>query len=285
MSDTTMDAVIDQLRVYPVKGCRGFTVERATLAATGLEVDGIGDREWVVVDRDGVFLSQRELPKMALIDTRLTGDALRLKAPGMLQLEVPLASEGDVVAVTVWNDRVAAVTQGDVADVWFSTFLGRPCRLMRFDPEAQRLSNAKYTGEVRSPYKFADAFALLVASTASLNDLNGHLARRGFDPVGIERFRPNLVLRGVDAFEEDFVKQLHIGAVGLNVVKPCVRCSVPNVDPATGEVSHEPGDTLALYRDNAAAGGVTFGVNAVVATGAGAQLARGDPVELVLAFD
>jgi uncharacterized protein YcbX len=280
-----MKAVIDQLRVYPVKGCRGFTVERATLAAAGLEVDGIGDREWVVVDRDGQFLSQRELPKMALIETRLTGEALRLKAPGMLQLEVPLASEGDVIAVTVWNDRVAAVTQGNVADAWLSTFLGQPCRLMRFDPEARRLSNTKYTGEVQSPYKFADAFALLVASAASLDDLNGRLAQRGVGPVGIERFRPNMVLRGVDAFEEDFVKHLRIGEVELNVVKPCVRCSVPNVDPATGETSHEPGDTLALYRDSAAAGGVTFGVNAIVAAGAGTEVSRGDPVELTLAFD
>jgi MOSC domain-containing protein len=280
-----MSAVIDQLRIYPVKGCRGFTVERATLAATGLEVDGIGDREWVVVDRDGEFLSQRELPKMALIETRLSGGALRLKAPGMLQLEVPLASEGDVVTVTVWNDRVAAVTQGDVADTWFSAFLGQPCRLMRFDPEARRLSNSRYTGELQARYKFADAFALLIVSAASLEDLNSRLARRSSTAVGIERFRPNLVLAGVDAFEEDFVKRLRIGSVELNVVKPCVRCSVPNVDPATGETSQEPGDTLALYRDSAAAGGVTFGVNAVVAAGAGAEVSRGDAVELTLAFD
>lgn len=280
-----MSAYIDQLRIYPIKGCRGFPIERATLAQTGLEVDGIGDREWVVVDRDHRFLSQRELPKMALIETRLTGTALRLKAPGMLQLEIPLASEGDVVEVTVWNDRIAAVTQGEVADAWFSSLLGRPARLMRFDPEAKRLSNATYTGELQAPYKFADAFALLVASTASLDDFNGRLAQRGFAAVGIERFRPNLVISGVDAFEEDFVSRLRIGAAELRVVKPCVRCSVPDVDPATGGTSHEVGDLLAVYRDNAAAGGVTFGVNAIVARGSGTELARGDSVEMTLAFD
>ena len=280
-----MSAYIDQLRIYPIKGCRGFRVERATLAQTGLEVDGIGDREWVVVDRDHRFLSQRELPKMALIETRLTGTALRLKAPGMLQLEVPLASEGDVVEVTVWNDRTAAVTQGEVADAWFSSLLGQPARLMRFDPEAKRLSNATYTGELQAPYKFADAFALLVASTASLDDFNGRLAQRGFAAVDIERFRPNLVISGVDAFEEDFVSRLRIGAAELRVVKPCVRCSVPDVDPATGGTSHEVGDLLAVYRDNAAAGGVTFGVNAIVARGSGTELARGDSVEMTLAFD
>jgi hypothetical protein len=278
-----MQATIDQLFVYPVKGCRGIAVERATLAATGLDIDGIGDREWVVVDEEGEFLSQRELPKMTLIETRLTPSALRLKAPGMLQLEVPFASEGDVVDVQVWNDRVAAVTQGDVADVWFSRYLGRPCRLMRFDPEARRLSNVRYTGATEAPYKFADAFALLIASTASLADLNARLAGRGAAAVGIERFRPNVVVSGIAAFEEDYVDRLATGGITLRVVKPCVRCSVPNVDPATGAPSHEPGDTLALYRDNARAGGLTFGVNAIVESGAGSELARGAVLDISLA--
>jgi uncharacterized protein len=279
-----MTASIAQLFLYPVKGCRGIEIERATLAATGLEVDGIGDREWVVVDAEGEFLSQRELPQMALIETRLTSTALRLKAPGMLQLEVPFASEGDVVNVTVWNDTVAAVTQGEVADAWFSQFLGRPCRLMRFDPEARRLSNVRYTGATPAPYKFADAFALLIASTASLADLNARLGKRGAAPVGIERFRPNIVLDGVDAFEEDYVERLALGDAELRVVKPCVRCSVPNVDPATGVTATEPGDTLAIYRDNARAGGITFGVNAIVVRGAGCTLARGDVASLTIGF-
>jgi uncharacterized protein len=279
-----MQATIDQLFVYPVKGCRGIAVERATLADTGLDIDGIGDREWVVVDEEGEFLSQRELPKMTLIETRLTPSALRLKAPGMLQLEVPFASEGDVVDVQVWNDRVAAVTQGDVADVWFSRYLGRPCRLMRFDPEARRLSNVRYTGATEAPYKFADAFALLIASTASLADLNERLAGRGAAAVGIERFRPNVVVSGIAAFEEDYIDRLATGGITLRVVKPCVRCSVPNVDPATGAPSHEPGDTLALYRDDARAGGLTFGVNAIVESGAGSELARGAVLDISLAI-
>jgi len=278
-----MTATIDQLYLYPIKGCRGIGVERATLTATGLEIDGIGDREWVVVDEQGEFLSQRELPAMALVETRLTSTTLRLKAPGMLQLEVPFASEGDVLKVTVWNDTVAAVTQGDVADTWFSRFLGQPCRLMRFDPEARRLSNVRYTGATPAPYKFADAFALLVASTASLADLNSRLARRNIAPVGIERFRPNIVLAGIEAFEEDYIEHVKIGGIELRMVKPCVRCSVPNVDPVTGATSTEPGDTLAVYRDNARAGGVTFGVNAIVTQGGG-ELRCGDPVEVTLAL-
>lgn len=279
-----MNALIDALWLYPIKGCRGFNVPAAALAATGLEVKGIGDREWVVVDDQGEFLSQRELPKMALIETRLTADSLRLKAPGMLQLEVPFGSEGDVLKVRVWNDEVAAVTQGEIADAWFSQFLGLPCRLMRFDPEARRISNRKYTGALSAPYKFADAFSLLVCSTASLADLNSRLVAKGQAEISIERFRPNIVLRGVDAFDEDYIDYLTIGGARLQVVKPCVRCTVPNVDPATGEARFEPGDTLAIYRNDAQAGGITFGVNAIVESGAGAELSAGDAVEVSLRF-
>ena len=278
-----MQTTIDQLFIYPVKGCRGIPIDSARLAATGLEIDDIGDREWVVVDAGGRFLSQRELPKMTLVETRLTSTALRLRAPGMLELEVPFASEGDVIRVQVWNDHVAAVTQGEVADAWFSRCLGQPCRLMRFDPEARRLSNSRYTGATEAPYKFADAFALLIASTASLADLNQKLAGRGAAAVGIERFRPNIVLAGVEAFEEDYIDRLSIADATLRVVKPCVRCSVPNVDPATGVAAHEPGDTLAIYRDNERAGGVTFGVNAIVTAGAGATIARGAAIDITLA--
>ena len=279
-----MTVRIGALWMYPIKGCRGFRVPAATLAQTGLEVDGIGDREWVVVDDQGKFLSQRELPKMAQIETRLTGVSLRLRAPGMLQLDVPFESEGDVIKVRVWNDEIAAVTQGDITDAWFSQFLGLQCRLMRFDPEAKRISNQKYTGTLTAPYKFADAFALLICSSASLSDLNTRLAAKGHAEITIERFRPNIVLDDVEAFEEDYVDHITTGDAKLQVVKPCVRCAVPNVDPATGEAGFEPGDTLAGYRNDARAGGVTFGVNAIIGSGAGARLAAGDAVEVSLRF-
>jgi hypothetical protein len=279
-----MTASIAQLWFYPIKGCRGFPLTEATLAATGLEVDGVGDREWVVVDSDGTFLSQRELPAMALIETRLAGGSLRVSAPGMLKLYVPLASEGDVLKVRVWNDEVDAVTQGAVADAWFSSFLGRPCRLMRFDPEERRWSNRRYTGATAAPYKFADAFALLVCSEASLADLNTRLQKKGVAPIGIERFRPNIVLGGVEAHDEDYAEQIATAGARLRVVKPCVRCTVPNVDPASGVAGFEPGDTLAVYRNDEKAGGVTFGVNVIVESGAGCTLRAGDTVELSFNF-
>jgi uncharacterized protein YcbX len=279
-----MTAIISRLMLYPVKGCRGIALRVAHLAPTGLAVGDIGDREWVIVDDHDEFLSQRELPKMALIGTSLLPSALRLSAPGMPSLDIPFESEGDVIRVRVWNDEVEAVTQGNLADQWFSDVLGRRARLVRFGPLARRLSKRQYTGATEAPYKFADAFALLVASEASLAHLNARLKAKGHVPVDLDRFRPNIVIDGVEAFEEDYASELRIRDVLLELVKPCVRCTVPSVDPARGEQGTEPGDTLATYRNNPQAGGVTFGVNAIVASGAGSELRVGDEVELTLRF-
>lgn len=280
-----MNVRIRELAFYPIKGCAGLSLDAARLAATGLSLafDGateVGDREWVIVDEDGEFLSQREYPRLALIETRFTTTHLRLKAPGMLLLEVPLASEGDVMEVQVWNDRVAAVTQGEVADTWLSRFLGQPARLMRFDPDARRFSNAKYTGADAAPYKFADAFAVLVTNQSSLDDLNQRLAAQGAAAATMARFRPNLVLEGLTAYEEDYVKALRVGDVTLRVVKRCARCTVPGVDPATGIGSSVVPDLLASYRGTR--DGVMFGVNAIVVEGAGTELRAGAPVEVEL---
>lgn len=280
-----MTVHIRELGFYPIKGCRGLNPRSARVEATGLvfEADGaadVGDREWVIVDADGKFVSQRELPRMALIETRLTSTHLRLKAPGMLLLEVPLASEGDVREVQVWNDRIAAVTQGDVADAWLSKYLEMPARLMRFDPEAQRLSNVRYTSPHVAPYKFADAFAILVTNQGSLDDLNRRLAAQGNEAVTMSRFRPNVVVEGLDAYEEDYLKTLRIGDITLRVVKRCARCTVPGVDPATGVGSSVVPDLLATYRGTD--DGVMFGVNAIVVEGLGGELRAGADVEVEL---
>jgi len=280
-----MTVTIRELGVYPIKGCRGLQPRSALLAPTGLasDADGagsIGDREWVIVDEQGRFLSQREHPRMALIETTLTAAHLRLKAPGMLPLAVPFASEGDVLEVQVWNDRIAAVTQGEVADTWVSRFLGLTARLMRFDPEARRHSNPDYTAPLVAPYKFADAFAILITNRASLEDLNRRLEATGAAPASMVRFRPNIVLEGLDAYEEDYIRTLRIGPVTLRAVKRCARCSVPGVDPSTGIASTLIPDTLASYRRTG--DGVMFGMNAIVAEGAGNTLRAGAAVEVEL---
>ncbi len=272
--------VIGEIYLYPVKGCGGIPLRTAQVAQTGLELDGIGDREWVVVDEHGEFLSQRELPQMALIETRFAAGSLRLKAPGMLALDVPFASEGDVVQVQVWNDRLSAVTQGEIADAWFTTFLGTPARLVRFDPESRRIANPAYTGDAEAPYKFADAFALLVTNRASLADLNARLQRQQHAPVDMRRFRPNLVLGELPEYEEDYVKSLRIGSVELRVVKPCARCTVPGVDPDSGVAATTVPDVLSTYRQTE--NGVLFGVNAIIVNGAGSDLHIGQAVDVEL---
>jgi uncharacterized protein len=279
-----MPATVSRLLLYPIKGCRGVSVQTAELVSTGLRVGGVGDREWIVVDHELEFLSQRELPRMALIETRLSGEGLLLSAPAMQPLEVPLASDGEQFRIRVWDDEIDAVTQGALADRWLSDFLGRGVRLMRFGPLAKRISKRKYTGATEAPFKFADAFAFLITSEASLADLNRRLRAKGEAVVDMDRFRPNIVLDGVEAFDEDYAAELRVGSAVLEVVKPCVRCTVPSVDPVRGEQGFEPGDTLSVYRKNKQAGGVTFGVNAIVRSGAGSDLRVGAPAELILRF-
>jgi hypothetical protein len=274
---------VSELWLYPIKGCAGVRLPSATLALTGLEHEGIGDREWVLADAEGEFLSQRSHPLLALVQPRFTASTLRLKAPGMIDLDLPFDSEGDVVRVHVWNDELAGVTQGELADTWFSRYLGTPCRLLRFDPEQRRLAAARYTGAVAAPYKFADAFPLLVLGQASIDEFNARLAALGAAPVDRRRFRPNLVLEGLPAHEEDFVATLAHDELALECVKPCARCSVPGVDPDTAEPGTTVTDLLAATR--ATPEGVMFGVNAIVTRGAGALLREGDEFVGRLRFD
>ncbi len=160
---------------------------------------------------------------------------------------------------------------------------------MRFDPEQKRLSERKWTGAIEAENAFADGYPLLVAGTASLADLNARLTARGLSPVGIERFRPNLVLDGLAAFEEDHIDELAIdtdeGPVRLKLVKPCVRCTIPDVDPATAERGAAVGDTLATFRADARmGGGLTFGMNAVVLEGIDKVLRVGQAVRASIKF-
>lgn len=266
MSDLLV--TLQSIHLHPIKSCAGFAVGEALLIETGLEFD----RAWMVVDERGEFVSQRELPRMQLIRPALRHSDLLLRAPGMLALHLSLDAVEQPCRVRVWDDEVRAYDMGDLAAQWFSDFLGRRLRLARFDPEQQRRCEARWSGGVDAQASFADGFPLLVVSTASLAELNRRLAQRDQPPVTMERFRPNLVLDGLDAHGEDFVDTLTLdapeGPVVLKLTKPCARCTIPNVDPVTAATSHEPGDTLAGYRADARLGGaVTFGMNAVVVAG------------------
>ncbi|MBL0730213.1 MOSC domain-containing protein [Piscinibacter sp. HJYY11] len=266
MSD--LNVAISALYVHPIKSCAGIGVRDALLIETGLEFD----RAWMVVDTQGRFITQRELPRMALIVPTLKHSELVLRAPGMLALHLALDAVEAPTRVTVWKDEVAAYDMGDLAAQWFSDFLGQKCRLARFDPEQKRLSNKQWTGDLDAENAFSDGYPVLVSSDASLADLNERLVKRGAAPVEMNRFRPNIVLSGLDAFGEDHLDEIRFdtpeGEVVLKLVKPCSRCTIPSVDPATGVQGHEPGDTLSTFRADARLdGAITFAMNAVIVKG------------------
>ncbi len=279
-------ATIARLFVHPVKSCAGVEVQEAVLTETGLDLD----RAWMVVDATGRFVSQRELPRMALVRPQLKHFEMVLRAPGMLALHVALDAVEQPATVQVWSDTVAAYDMGDVAAQWFTDFLGLPLRLVRFDPDFRRLSSLQWTGGVEAPNQFADGFPVLVTSVASLDALNVRLAEGGHTGVGVERFRPNVVLEGLDAHDEDRVDMLHIttpdGLVQLQLVKPCSRCPIPDIDPATATSSPEVGDMLRTYRQDERVGGaITFGMNAIIREGVGRVLRVGQPVGANYRFD
>ncbi|HRL98349.1 MAG TPA: MOSC N-terminal beta barrel domain-containing protein [Acidovorax sp.] len=285
--DADLSGTIARLFVYPVKSCAGIEVQEALLTDTGLDLD----RAWMVVDANGLFLTQRALPRMALIRPQLKSEEMVLRAPGMLALHVAIDAVEAPITVTVWRDTVPAWDMGPVAAQWFSDFLGQPCRLVRFDPEQRRLSSMDWTGGVEAPNQFADGFPVLIASEASVQELNRRLQAGGHATVGIERFRPNVVLAGVEPYDEDRVDLVRVeggaeGELHLQPVKPCARCPIPDIDPATAESSPAVGDTLRTYRqDKRLDGAITFGMNAIVRQGAGQMLRVGQRVAADLRFD
>jgi len=277
---------VNQLFVYPIKSCAGVDLADSLLIETGLEFD----RAWMVVDPEGMFVSQRELPRMALIQPTLKSLEMVLRAPGMLALHVALDTVEKPVRVQVWDDTVAAYDMGDLAAQWFSDFLGQPLRLVRFDPEQKRLSDKAWTGAVDAENAFADGFPILVTSAASLTEMNRRLRLAGQTDVTLARFRPNVVLDGLDAHGEDHLDEIAFttpqGEIRLKLVKPCTRCSIPDVDPVTAEPGHAVGDVLASYRADARMQGVlTFGINAVIVNGIDSTLSVGMQGAASIRFD
>ena len=275
---TDIQARIARLFIYPVKSCAGLELPAAELVETGFDLD----RSWMVVDEAGDFVTQRDLPKMALIRPNLRHGDIVLRAPGMLALHLAVDQVESPLPVRLWGQEVPAWDMGAVAAQWFTDFLGRRLRLARFDPEHQRLSDAAWTGGVAAPNQFSDGFPLLVASEASLAGLNDRLLAQGRAAVGMERFRPNIVLSGLQAHDEDRLAGLRSedGSLKLRLVKPCTRCSIPGIDPATAQVDPIVSDTLQSYRRDARMGGaVTFGMNAIVPSGLGQMLRVGQVLE------
>ncbi|HEY9697387.1 MAG TPA: MOSC domain-containing protein [Trichocoleus sp.] len=261
--------LVTGIYLYPVKSCRGIAVSASDLTTWGLQ----WDRNWMVVTPQGRFLTQRELPQMALIETRIAPDALELSAPEMPRLRVPLTLEAtESLDVVVWGDACQAIDQGEAAAQWFSQFLGRACRLVRIGEAYQRLVDPTYSSEA-AQVSFADGYPLLIISEASLADLNQRLA----EPLPMNRFRPNLVVSGCDAYAEDRWQTIEINGVQFDGVKLCTRCAITTTSQETGVRGVEPLPTLATYRQ--VKKGVIFGQN-LVHRGLG-QLTVGSEVKIL----
>jgi len=248
-------AKVTAIYIYPVKSCRGISLTAANLDRWGLEFD----RNWMVVDQNGKFLTQRQLHRMALIETALDDQYLRLNAPGMSELSISLIDRsGEEVSAVVWHDRVKAIDCGTEAAEWFSSFLGLSCRLVQMHQDFDRPTDPTYTPtSLSGQVTFADGFPLLLISEASLADLNARLA----EPLPMNRFRPNIVVTGCAAFAEDSWQKMQIGEVLFYGVKPCSRCMITTIDQNTGINAKEPLLTLASYRFDR--GKIFFGQNLI----------------------
>ena len=265
-------ATVTELYVYPVKSTRGIAQPRVRITATGFE----WDRQWMLIDAKGLFLSQRTHPQLACIVPEITADTLILNAPGLPPLVLPYSAGGERIDVRVHRDRCVGLHQGNAADEWVSAALGAPLRLVRVPPLPERIASPEFAGPEPAPMGFADGFPVLVCNEASLADLNARMPQA----VPMDRFRPNLVLRGLAPWAEDHIDALTIGTLTLRLVKPCVRCTIPGVDQLTGRLSTDPAPVLKKFRFNRELLGITFGENAVIAAGAGSQIERGARCEV-----
>jgi uncharacterized protein YcbX len=287
-------ATLTQLLLYPIKSCAGMAVASATLLESGLMAEGVHDREWMLVTDDGQFLTQREHPRMALIVPRPDGaqskpEFLRVRAPALAQEDLLLPLAWDDAAPTstvrIWDDLVDALDCGAAAADWFSAALGVRCRLVRFRRDVVRPTSVKWTNGVPSQTRFSDGYPLLLISQASLDDLNARLRAAGRPALPMDRFRPNLVVDGIEAYEEDYVAALSNGGVTIRPVKPCARCPIPAIDQATGIPGPDPLDILQSYRANPRLdGGICLGMNCIVGEGSGQLLHTGLELDVDLTF-
>jgi len=259
--------VVCALFIYPVKSCRGIALERAEVQARGLR----HDRRWMIVDAEGMMVTQRTEPRLAQVEVVVDPEreALLLNAPGPGALRLPLAPRQEAAArVRIWSSEVAAVHAGEEASRWASDLLGARASIVFMPDETERSVKTEY-GKEGDMVSFADGFPMLVVSTASLDDLNARLAH----PVPMNRFRPNIVVDGSEAWAEDRWRRARVGDVPVRLPKPCDRCVITTTDQQTGERGVEPLRTLATFRRTA--GKVYFGVNAI--PDALGPIAVGDP--------
>lgn len=266
-------ARLQAISIYPIKAARREELSEVRLSDRGLA----GDREWMVTRPDGTFLSQRTHPQLARLLPVRRETGLTLSFDGHGPITVTAFEGGALRELRVWDDRLEGWDAGDRVADWLASVLGMPARLARVVPATNRMADRAFVGERDVPVAFSDGYPILVCTTASLAELNRRL------PVSVpmDRFRPNLVVDGLDAFAEDRIRSVRIGSAVLHFVKPCTRCSVPTIDQESGTLSTDPIPALKEFRFDRVLRGVTFGVNAYAVAPPGAELRVGAEVEVI----
>ncbi|MDP9808697.1 uncharacterized protein YcbX [Rhizobium tibeticum] len=268
---------IADLFIYPLKSARGIALPSSEIDAFGLP----GDRRAMITDRDGHFITQRELPELARIAVQAGPSQLHLTIGGDKQMiaQIPMAARR--MDVSIWKSIVNAAVADDVANNQLSTWLGRDVKLVFFDEDARRSASAEWAGQ-GTPVTFADGYQILMTTTGSLRALNADLERHGEGGVGMERFRPNIVIDTDEAWQEDRWAAIEIGGIRFDLVKPCARCIMTTQDQSTGsrDVAN-PMPAMGRIRMSAdrRVPGPLFGWN-VTPRGIG-RIAVGDPVKVI----
>jgi len=267
--------ILSEINIYPIKSLRGITLQAAEIDDRGLR----NDRRWMLVDEDDRFVTQRVLPKMALIDVAIDTDGLTVSCDGFGSQLIELEPKTEVSRpVTVFSSTVPGEIYGGAVNEWFSDVLGKTLRLVRMPQSSRREVSEEFRRRESDIVSFADGFPFLLIGEASLEDLNAQLA----EPVEMKRFRPNFVVKGSEAYEEDRWKEFRIGANKFFGVKLKGRCVVTTIDPATGTVAgKDPLLTLSKYRGGVLNGkrGAFFGQN-LIAEAAVGTVSIGDSVEV-----
>lgn len=268
---------VSALWIYPVKSLAGVALHAATLTQAGL----LGDREWMIVDAQGSFMTQRKLPRLATIKTHLThSGALRLTSADGESVDVP-RPQGEPVRVRVWRDDCLGLVATKAVNHWLTRAAASttPLTLVHFFKPQPRAADEERFGP--SSIHFADAAPYLVANNASLQALNAHLASQALTPVDMRRFRPNIVLDGLPAFCEHQCTHLQSrgGDIDIILKDPCQRCSIITVNQTTGEPSSGASPFKQLAQINSMPGNVkapAFGVNAMLRSGESMKMRCGD---------
>jgi uncharacterized protein len=254
-----MSARLTSINRFPVKSCRGESVESAVVEPWGLA----GDRRWMVVDEAGTVITAREVNGLLLASPEITATGLRVTAPDLPPLEIATPDPADQVPVEIWSSQLTAAAAGPDADAWFSKVLGCSARLVHLDDPTRRPTSPTFS-RPGDRVSFADGYPLLLAteeSLAALNDVVLASAPTGRDPLPMTRFRPSVVVAGVEPWAEDDWRRIRIGDAVFRAVKGCARCVITTIDPDSALREKEPIASLARIRRWD--GATWFGINLV----------------------